>query len=527
MPAEKHEVVVIGGGQNGLIVAGYLAKAGVDVCVVEIKDKVGGGAISEELTLPGFIHDPGAVMHGMISLNPVIRRDELGLASKYGFNYYFAEKQFALIYPDDRALIFYLDIDKTCESISQFSQHDAEAYRNFHKSTMDMLKVASVAGFSPAPAWGAMMSLFDSSEEGREFLRIIMSSAVEIAEDWFESDQMKIALTRFASEVMVAPQEKGTGQAMFFIGSLHARGWGLPIGGSGALTDALAAQIKDNGGTIKVSSPVKSVKVEGGEAKGVILESGDEILATKAVVANVNVKQLFLDMLKPEELPAGLPDRVRRVRHATFSAINQGLALNEPPKFTSGEDMNDVFHVEWAPYPMENFLRSFEDYNYGICNFGTPTLVTATIFDPSRAPEGKHTGWLYHYAPYNLKDGGPSKWDEVKQEVADGVLATVRRHTTNMGDDNILGRWIQSPLDMERRFPSMLHGDLGHIAQFITQWFAYRPLPGLGQYRTPIGKLYLSGAGTHPGLGVSGGGRATVQVIMEDLGIDFREVAKR
>ena len=92
MATEKHEVVIIGGGQNGLTAAGYLAKAGVDVCVVELKDKVGGGAISEELTLPGFVHDPGAVMHGMISVNPVIYRDELGLSSKYGFNYYFAEK---------------------------------------------------------------------------------------------------------------------------------------------------------------------------------------------------------------------------------------------------------------------------------------------------------------------------------------------------------------------------------------------------------------------------------------------------
>lgn len=524
MAVEKHEVVVIGGGHNGLIVAAYLLKAGVDVCVVEMKDEVGGGVITKELTLPGFKHDPGSVMHGMISANPLIHRDELGLKSKYGLNYLFPDKEFAVIFPDDRALVFDRDIDKTCQSISQFSDRDAEAYRKFHQSAVQMLRVASVAMFSPPPSWGALMSLLDSSEEGREFLRTVLSSAIDVAEDWFESDQMKIALARFASEVMVGPQEKGTGNAMFFVASLHSWGWGLPVGGSGALTSALASLIRDSGGTIMLSSPVKSVKVEGEEAKGVILKSGDEILATRAVVSNVNVKQLFLDMLTSEELPQGLPERVRRIRPATFSAIHQAIALNEAPKYKAGEDVGKTLFVEGTPYPLEDFLRVFEEYSYGIPNTKMPLLATATVFDPSRAPEGKHTLYLYHYAPYKLKDGGPNKWDEIKQEIADGVLETARKYTTNLGADNILGRWIMSPLDLERFFPSMLAGDIGHIGQFLTQFFAYRPLSGLGQYRTPIKKLYLCGSSTHPGLGVSGGGRATVQVVMEDLSIDFRKV---
>ncbi len=524
MAAEKHEVVVIGGGHNGLIVAAYLAKAGVDVCVVEMKDEVGGGVITKELTLPGFKHDPASVMHGMISANPLIHRDELGLKSKYGLNYLFHDKEFAVIFPDDRALVFYRDIDKTCESISRFSQRDAEAYRKFNKAATQMLRIASVAMFSPPPSWGTMMSLFDASEEGREFLRIVLSSAIDVVEDWFESDEMKIALSRFASEVMVGPHEKGTGNAMFFVASLHTWGWGMPAGGSGELTRALAALIGDSGGTIKVSSPVKSVKVERGEAKGVILESGGEIMATKAVVSNVNVKQLFLNMLKPEELPTGLPDRVRRIKPATFSALNQAFALNEPPKYKAGQEVDTAFFAECAPYPLEEFLRAFEEYSYGIPNTKLPVLVTPTVIDPSRAPKGKHTLYLYHYEPYNLKDGGPSRWDEIKQEIADSVLETARKHITNLGGDNILGRWIMSPLDIERYFPSMLAGDIGHIGQFLTQFFAHRPLAGLGQYRTPIGKLYLCGASTHPGLGVSGSGRATVQVIMEDLGINFKKV---
>ncbi|MBI2847627.1 MAG: NAD(P)/FAD-dependent oxidoreductase [Chloroflexi bacterium] len=521
---EKHDVVIVGGGHNGLVVAAYLAKAGVDVCVVEMKDEVGGAVITKELTLPGFKHDPGSVMHGMISANPLIHRDELGLKSKYGLKYTVPDRQFAVIFPDDSSLVFYRDIDKTCESISQFSRKDAEAYRRFHKSASEMLKVASVAAFSPPPSWGTMMSFFDASEEGREFLRIALSSAVDVAEDWFESEQLKIALTRFASEAMTGPQEKGTGRIMFFVTSLHSWGWGVPVGGSGSLTKALAAFIKDNGGTIKVSSPVKSVRLEAGKAKGVVLENGDEIAATRAVVSNVNVKQLFLDMLKPDELPPGLPDKVKRIRHATFSAIHQALALNNAPKYKAGREVDNAFMVECVPATMEEFLQSFNEYSFGITNTSMPLMVTATIFDPSRAPEGKHTLYLYHYEPYNLKGGGPNKWNEIKQDIADRVLETTARHATNMGADNILGRWIMSPLDLEQYFPSMLAGDIGHIGQFLTQYYAYRPLPGMGQYRTPISGLYMCGASTHTGLGVNGSGRAAVQVIMEDLGISFKKV---
>ena len=150
-------------------------------------------------------------------------------------------------------------------------------------------------------------------------------------------------------------------------------------------------------------------------------------------------------------------------------------------------------------------------------------MATASLFDSSRAPQGKHTLYLYHYAPYHLKDGGAERWREAKQGLADAVLEKARTHTTNLSPENILGRWIMSPLDLERLFPSMLAGDMGHIGLFLTQFFAYRPLPGMGQNRTPIKKLYLCGASTHPGIGVTGSGRAAAQVIMEDMGLDFKK----
>ncbi len=527
MAKEMHDVVVIGGGHNGLVVAAYLAKAGLDVCVLEKQDNVGGGVITRELTLPGFKHDPGSVMHGTIQANPLIHRDELDLKAKYGLKYIYPDKQLTVIFPDNRSLVFYRDIDKTCESISQFSQRDAEAYRRFYEATRQMLKIASVATFSPPPSWGAMMSVLDASDEGREFVRTIMSSAMDIVGEWFETEQVKVALTRFASDVLVGPWEKGTGNTMFFVSLMHSWGLGLPVGGSGALSDALAAFIVDNGGTIKVSNAVTSIKVEDNEAKGVVTESGEEIMATRAMVSSVNVKQLFLDMLTDEELPSRFRDKVKQLKPASFSALHQAFALNEAPHYKAGEEVAESFFVEMAPSSVEELSRIFEEYRYGIINSTIPLVVTATLVDSTRAPNGKHTLYLYHYEPYSLKDGGPSNWNERKQEVADNILETLRQHTTNMGPENILGRWIMSPLDLEQYFPSMQAGDMGHIGQFMTQFFAYRPLPGWGHYRTPLNKLYMCGASTHPGLGVVGGGRATVQVIMEDLGIDFKKVIAR
>jgi len=525
--ATTYDVVIIGGGHNGLIVAAYLAKAGLDVCVVEASDIVGGAAASRQLTLPGFIHDPGATVHMTMQANPMLHRDELGLRSKYGLKYIAPDPQLAIVFPDDSALVFYRDLDKTCESIAQFSKKDAEMYRKFVAGAGQLLKAGGVATFSAAAPFGRLVSLMDQSDMGREYLRVILSSTTDLAKEWFESEQMRIALNRWASEVMFAPQEIGTGYYMFGLPHFHAWGIAWPEGGSGALTEKLAACIKDSKGTIKLSSPVKTLKVAGGEVKGVVLANGEEISAKKAVVSAVNVKQLFLDFLNTAELPEGFQDKVKRIKHSPFSAMNQSVALKESPKFKAGGDVNKAVMVEATPGTMDEFLQLFDQYKYGIPNTTMPLMITATLCDPSRAPAGKHTLYLYHYEPYNLKPGGASRWDAIKQEVADGIMDTVRQRTTNMGPDNILGRHIMSPFDLEKYNPAMIEGDVMHIGVYLSQFLTNRPMPGWGQYKTPVKKLYMCGASTHPGGGVSGGGRAAAQVIMEELGIDFKKVTGR
>lgn len=520
---EKHDVVIIGAGHNGLIVAAYLAKAKLDVCVVELQDIVGGCVATRELTLPGFKHDIAGAIHMMIQANPMLHQDELGLKSKYGLQYISPDIPGAIVFNDDSALVIYKDIDRMYDSIRQFSKKDADAYIKFCQYLKKNMAPVGIGMFAPPPRFGAMMSFLDSSEEGREYIKIILSSVQDIAEEWFESEHMRAAFGRWASEEMIGPREKGTGLYVSGWPLFHTWGLSMPVGGSGALSEALAACILDNGGTIKLNSPVTSVIVENGVAKGIVLKNGEQIIAKKAVVSNVNVKQLFLQMLPEKDLPDGFTDKVKRLKPSSFAPLVQAIALNEAPDFKAGGDVNKAPFVEISPF-RDELLRMYDDYSYGIPNAGMPIMGIPTICDPTRAPAGKHILYLYHFEPYNLHDGGSLAWDRIKLEIAAQVLDTARRHCKNLDDANILGKWTASPLDYERMNPALVEGDIGHIGSFLNQSFGNRPLPGWGQYRTPIKNLYMCGASTHPGVGITGGGRATVRVIMEDLGIDFKKI---
>lgn len=201
MGEKTYDVVVVGGGHNGLIVASYLAKAGLAVCVVERLDKVGGGAVTREVTVPGFKHDVCSMFHHFIQENPLIANDELGLLSKYGLSYIYPDPIFAFIFPDGKSLVIYHDINKTCASIAQFSSKDADAYPKFCKAGAQIIKAAVMSLFSPPPPFGRFISFMEASELGREYLRIMLSSPMDILDEWFESEQVKLALARHASAV--------------------------------------------------------------------------------------------------------------------------------------------------------------------------------------------------------------------------------------------------------------------------------------------------------------------------------------
>jgi phytoene dehydrogenase-like protein len=537
--AQKHDVVIIGGGHNALTLAGYLSKAGLDVCVVEYQDKVGGSSMSREL-IPGFKFDWGSHFHETIRGNPVIENDELGLQSKYGLKYLAPTGPIAgLVFPDNRALHIYADMEKTCESIAQFSKRDAEAYPKYCAAGARLLKAAKMAIFSPPPSFGTFLSFLDASEEGRDYLKVMFQSPMEIANEWFESQELKVMLCQLAHPSDQSPLYKGGGLFGFAMARLHSVGHALreedkavggfgaiAQGGSGALAEALAACIRDRGGTIMTSADVKRVNVQNGEARSVMLANGEEITATRAIVSGVNVKQLFLDMLRPEDLPAGFQDKVRHLTHAFFGSMKVLLALNEAPKYKAGGDANASYYLYVAPY-MEEYLEIYDSFRRGIPCTKMSHISCFTLIDPTRAPPGKHILQVFQFQPYEIA-GGPARWDEVKDEVSRGILETIRSRTTNMGQENIIGSYVITPLDYVRHNPAMINCDVNHIHMSLTQLYGNRPLPGWSQYKTPVKKLYMTGASTHPGGGVSGAsGRITAQVVMEDLGINFKKIVAK
>ncbi|QRN99561.1 NAD(P)/FAD-dependent oxidoreductase [Archangium violaceum] len=526
MKNPSYDVIVIGSGHNGMTAAAYLAKAGLDVCVLEKSGGLGGGCVTRELCGPGFKSDPASTCHITIQANPLLLDDELGLMSKYGLKYHYPDILYSVVFPDDSSFICYRDIDRTCASIAEkFSARDADAYKRFCAWAGDGLEMMLPTMFSACPPTGQLFSMLDQSDAGRETMHALMLSGMQLLDEWFEDDRLKIAMARQASEVIFDPHEVGTGSHLYMLTPfIHRFGIGVPEGGSGVLVDKLAECLRDHGATVRTRSGVRRILVQGGKATGVELETGETLTARRAVVSGVNVKQLFLGMLDPKELPSEMPHRVRRLKINPFQSFCQLMALEEAPRYKAGEEVNRSAMVEFSPATRREFRRYFDDLQRGQLRPDVPAMVTQTLFDPTRAPPGKHTGYLHCYAPYHLEQGA-EKWDEIEMGVANEVLSHLERHTTNMSASNLIHRKIINPREIERRNAAFIEGESTHLGNYLFQSMALRPLPGWGQYRTPIDGLYMTGSSTHPGGSISAGsGRASAQILCQDLGIDFERL---
>lgn len=524
--SNSYDIVVAGGGHNGLIAAAYLAKAGLSVCVVELQDHAGGGVTTREVTIPGFKHDVCSILHMLVQLNPIIRNDELGLMSKYGLSYIVPEETASVLYPDDRYLVFTRDLDTTCQNIAQFSERDAEAYRNLVNWGTQVLTFLGEGINRPPTPYGASMSMMEQSPEGQELMRLFHMPVMNVLREWFESKEMILALSRSAAESMAHPAHSMGVGVLLGAAFHHSIGFHLPRGGSGALTDALVQCINDLGAEIRLSSSIKAFKLSGDECTGVILESGEEISASKAVVSSLNVMQLPA-MVGEDRLPLDFLKKARRLKLSDFMPFHMELALDEPPIYKNTMSLSQRWFVQMVEsYDVNDYLDVFDDIVYGIPHVGMPMVICPTIMDSgTRCPEGKHTLYVYEFAPYALKKGGPEAWEDVKEEVIQGLLQTLRERTTNMTEDNILGTWAMSPLDYARYNPSWPNGDFAHFTgNCLTQQGASRPFPGWSNYKTPIRNLYMCGASTHPGMAVSGASRTAMWTIFEELGMDFEDI---
>jgi phytoene dehydrogenase-like protein len=519
--SSTYDVVVIGSGHNGLIPAAYLAKAGQKVLVLERNDWFGGGAYTAESVAPGFRHDWHSATHIVIQANPLLQNDELGLKSKYGLNYVHSDAVFSTIFDDHSYIVSYVDLDRTCASIARISPRDAEAYRAFAEKSKAMLPIIVQGMFVPPPPQGPFWALLDQSAEGQELMQAMQKSMLDLVRETFEHEKVMIHLLKFAAEMLVAPEEKGTGAILFNMpGFVHTYPPGVPVGGSSALPDALIRCLTDHGADVRKQSEVVQILVEAGRAVGVRLKDGETIRAQTAVIGQIH-PWLLGDLV--QGLDARVLNNARNTVTASFAIMVGHYALNETPRYHAGEEPGRVALTNFAPHTLEAYRRVFDDFRYG--DLSRDAILAAHLnsqFDPSRAPPGKGALSIFGFAPFELRDGGSAAWDRRKQEVSDLTRRQFAHYAANFDSTNIVAEHFDTPLDVRRHSPTFQNGDVGGVGKYFHQIGGHRPTPELAQYAVPgIDRLYLAGTFMHPPGGITGGGRATAIRICGDLGIDF------
>jgi phytoene dehydrogenase-like protein len=495
--------------------------------VVESRGFIGGGVVTREITAPGFKHDMGATAALWVDLNPIILNDELGMVKKFGLKFLPPpEVQEAIIFPDDRSICIYHDLDKTCASIAKISPKDADQFAKYVKVSAPFMKpVLRGSNMPPAP-FGTFLSMLANSSKGVELLRTTLMNAVDATNEWFSSDEMRIVATRWAAQSRINPFESGTAEGIELMAPFSVLTGAKPIeGGAGRFTECLGLAIKDFGGEIRLNTRVKEVLIKENKAEGVVLDSGEVIHARKGVVLGLNIKQIFPLMTPGAQLPNNFVRDVQRLKPQRVQYLTWHLALNNAPKYKAGGDVDRSYQVQpFSTTNYEEYLDGLTGMYRGEPRWNSPGILCSTLFDPTRAPAGKHTLWVSHQEPFYLADGGPQAWDKIEKKVRDGILATLQKHTTNMDASNIIAEKVITPLEYSRWNAAWIEGDPSHIGGYLNQYMSNRPLPGWGGYKMPVDKLYLCGPSTHPGTGLNAGARAPANVIMKDLGIEFDKV---
>ncbi|MDQ3684892.1 MAG: NAD(P)/FAD-dependent oxidoreductase [Acidobacteriota bacterium] len=517
-----YAVAVVGGGHNGLVCACYLAKAGLKTIVLERRHIVGGAVCTEDDLIPGYKIDVGSSAHIMIHLTPIVAELEL---EKFGLEYIDCDPFAFAPTIEGEAIYFWRDVEKTCESIARVSVRDAENYRRFVREWGAINEGVFEAFLKPPTITnlGRHMIFRRTREKTNpvEMTRKIFSSYGALARETFEHEGLRAAMVWLAAQSGPPPGAAATGDFLGWHSMIHRSGVKRPRGGSGALTQALAHCLESHGGEVRLSAEVKQIEVKDNRATGRVTLVDGEQLHARRVVSNAHVVTTFLKLIGAENLPDALARRVQRLRVGNGFGMIVRCAMSELPDYTaapSGGQASACHQGLQLLCPSTAYLDAgYGDYLRGRPSENPAALVmTFSAIDPTLAPEGKHTMFVWgQYYPYELADKNQS-WDDLAEREADKLIDVVSKYAPNVRGA-VLDRFIQTPLDLERRL-GLLRGNVMHVEMELDQMFLYRPLPELATYRTPIENLYLTGASTHPGGGVFGAsGRNTAHVVLEDV----------
>ncbi|HEX6930812.1 MAG TPA: NAD(P)/FAD-dependent oxidoreductase [Streptosporangiaceae bacterium] len=530
---ETFDVVVAGAGHNSLVAAAYLAKAGLSCLVLEARQDIGGDTSSEELTLPGFLHDSCSTAHNLIQASPVL--DELGLA-EHGLEYLHPDPVVHLPFPDGSWLTMWRDEERTCAEFAKFAAADGAAYRAMMASYREIAPDLGRARYTPLGFGETTRAVLARGPGGSRWLRRDAMSAWEVIASTFADEHTRAFMLWMSFMTMQPPERPGTGLLAYSLAFGRQRhSWTLPRGGSAALPQALARVIEAHGGAIVTGARVTGLVLQNGRCAGVETERGDRYLAARAVLSTIHVKHL-VEMAPPQAWGEDFRYGVDTWQPGISMFVTH-YATTAPPRFTAG-DVELTAVASGTPHSAERMLRLGTDFRASAIATTDPVLLVLcpTVADPSRAPAGRHTLKVVGFQPYELpaRPSGPAaglapeRWDELKDGVSRANLAELRRYAPNVTDDVILASAVKSPLDLERMNAHNWHGSCHGGDAGPAQSGELRPVPGWASHRMPIPGLYQTGATTHPGGSVSGApGRNAATVILADLGRSTAELSDR
>ena len=534
MNKQKYDVAILGGGHNGLTTACYLAKAGLNVVVVERHDYVGGAAVSREIH-PGWTYSNCSYVCSL--LRPEIFRD-LELA-KHGLQIIPYEGSATML---DNGDFYgsYNDHDLNYRSMSKFSAKDAEAYERFSRDVMRQCKIIKplLKMTPPDPTSFApkdIMGLFEfakhfagkdelggiGEKEIHETVRFWTMSVRDYLEEYFESEVIKAHMAGSAIiGTALGPYSPGSAYVLLhhYMGEVDGNigAWGYARGGMGSITQAMSKSLLANGGHIKTGSAVQNILIKNNKSYGLALENGDEIYADN-IVSNLDVKRTFLKIVEEKELPSEFYTAVKNFK-IRGSSGKLNIALDDRPIWKSIPKDDPAgtgdLHFTQSIEEMEGAYDDWKDGKWSTLPY--VDMCIPTLNDPTMAPQGKHYMSVFvQYVPYNLADGG---WNEEKRlQFGKHVMDRIGNYSTNF-KDIVLHAEIRTPKELEAEV-GLTEGNIFQGELTMDQLMFNRPIPGYAQYKSPIKNLYMCGSSTHPGGGVMGApGANAAREILKSLG---------
>ena len=519
--------IIIGAGPNGLTTAGYLAKAGLKVAVLERRFEIGGGLATENLLLPGMLVDSHAIYHMMVEYAPPLRDFEL--EKRYDLEWIYPDLQIVMPFSDGTHLALYKDPEKTAKCIEKFSKADAESFRNFaaiSEEAMDIfLAPASYVNPLPSLEQAAKLELHPATKWDDELTGY---TPRQIVDAWFENDKVRALFLYCATMWGLDYDLEGLG---YLVPLMMNRAWHFRLSKSGShhVAHLLGKYISENGSRVISGCEIKRIVIENDEAKGVELKDGTIIKANKFVCSTLNPHQTFYEYVGKQYLDAELITRLDQWYYSDMSFFTVHLALTEAPQFKVFEKNPELAHalIYIVGYESEeDLVKHFEASKRGELHDGGFNCCFPSIHDPIRMhrhPDSfvKHIGLIsMECAPYNLKDGGALAWNKMRRPYAERCKAILEKYAPNMNKNTIVWDYIGTPLDTENKFPDMKQGCFKQGAYLPLQMGYMRPNEFCCQHDTPIKKLYIGGSSTHSGGMITfGPGFNAAEKIAEDLGI--------